>query len=128
MTKSENNLKIIANNQKIRDMEKFGERLDYMLRITNMGKTKLAEQLGIHRTSIHNMVTNRVTPRPATLDKIIFIFSEFNPVWITMGRGEMYRNGVHGESTELLQLRQAVKDKDELIVLLKEKIDRLTTT
>lgn len=105
----------------------FGKRLDLMLRDTEMEKTTLANMLGIHRSTVHWWLHDRNVPRGRSIDQIIDIFSEYNSKWIETGIGEIYKSGRPGEvNHKIEELENRLKDKDQIIKLLQEKLELLT--
>ena len=103
-------------------MDTFGKRLDFMLNAIHMDKTTFADLVGVHRTTIHWWIKGTNFPRPKHQKLIDEIFSDFNPSWIHDNRGEMYKDGIMGKPSQVVQLEKTIDDKEKLIKLLEEKI------
>jgi len=109
------------------NLDTFGKRLNFMLQTIHMDKTTFANLIGVHRTSVHWWINGtkegkESNPRAKHNKVIEDIFSDFNPTWIFYGRGEMYKDGVMGKPSLVIQLEKTIEDKDKLIKLLEEKI------
>lgn len=103
-------------------MDTFGKRLNFMLNAVHMDKTSFANLVGVHRTTIHWRINGTNFPRPKHQRVIDEIFNDFNPSWIHDGRGEMYKDGVMGKPSQVIQLEKVIEDKEKLIQLLEDKI------
>lgn len=89
-------------------IEKFGERLEYFLKIANISKSKLAEILDVTGTTITSYVQSRNQPSMETILVFDKLGCDIN--WLITGRGEMFSDTMKGR--ELRQLRLPQKPLD----------------
>lgn len=100
----------------------FGQRLDYMLRESSIGKSELADLLGVHRSTVHWWVNDKNTPKGKMMRRVEEVFNLFNPIWIQYGRGQMYKDSTIPSADQVEQLLAKIRDKEQVIELLYDKI------
>lgn len=70
----------------------MNERLIQFLKVHNLTSTRLADQIGVQRSSISHVVSGRNKPSYDFIYKFLQHFPRVNPRWLIMGEGSMYEN------------------------------------
>ncbi len=66
------------------------ERLLKLMEELNLTSTKLAEEIGVQRSSISHILSERNKPSFDFIRKLIEKYPEINPKWLLLGEGSMY--------------------------------------
>ncbi|MBS3807204.1 MAG: helix-turn-helix transcriptional regulator [Bacteroidales bacterium] len=70
----------------------MNERLIQFLKVHNLSSTRLADQIGVQRSSISHVVSGRNKPSYDFIYKFLQHYPRVNPRWLIMGEGSMYEN------------------------------------
>jgi transcriptional regulator with XRE-family HTH domain len=122
------------------------ERLDYLMKAKNLTAYRLSKELGYNKPgTFYAILSRKVKPSYDTLTAILTKYDDLNGDWLLRGTGEAFKNSA---STALLQtiagqqeivltesqpnssllqeriasLEQQLRDREEIIVLLKQQI------
>ena len=124
----------------------INERLDYLMKAKNLTAYRLSKELGYNKPgTFYAILSRKVKPSYDTLTAILTKYDDLNGDWLLRGTGEAFKNSA---STALLQtiagqqeivltesqpnssllqeriasLEQQLRDREEIIVLLKQQI------
>lgn len=106
----------------------IGERLLKLIQFYHLNMNSLSIRLGLPSNSVITRIV-KDAERGMSLDliqKILFEFTEINPDWFVMGRGEMFidkekqnpepNSGLLAQKDEMISnLKMVIKSKDEVI-------------
>jgi len=124
------------------------ERLDYLMKAKNLTAYRLSKELGYNKPgTFYAILSRKVKPSYDTLTAILTKYDDLNGDWLLRGTGEAFKNSAstallqmsetHREvlvaespsnpAPQLLQeriaaLEQQLRDREEIIVLLKQQI------
>ena len=66
------------------------ERLMEFLKAHHMTSTRLADEIGVQRSSISHILSGRNKPSYDFIFKFLRHYNEINPKWLILGEGSMY--------------------------------------
>jgi len=66
------------------------ERLMEFLKSHNMTSTRLADEIGVQRSSISHILSGRNKPSYDFIHKFLQYYKDINPKWLILGEGMMY--------------------------------------
>ncbi|MCF8335164.1 MAG: helix-turn-helix domain-containing protein [Bacteroidales bacterium] len=66
------------------------ERLMEFLKAYNMTSTRLADEIGVQRSSISHILSGRNNPSYDFIHKFLQYYKDINPKWLILGEGSMY--------------------------------------
>ena len=125
------------------------ERLDYLMKAKNLTAYRLSKELGYNKPgTFYAILSRKVKPSYDTLTAILAHYNDLNGDWLLRGTGEAFKDST---STALLQasdmrrevvitdglpgqqllqerivsLEQQLRDREEIIALLKQQILQL---
>ncbi len=118
------------------------DRILQMLKEENLTYTKFAEKLDVQPSSISHIVSGRNKPSLEFLQKVLKNFTNINPLWLIIGKGDMFVQKANvqtkinfdaaeehkNNSPSLLpdtDNSQAVKDKEEITANQERKIKKI---
>ncbi|MCK9612878.1 MAG: helix-turn-helix transcriptional regulator [Bacteroidales bacterium] len=67
------------------------ERILLLLKIKNLSPSKFADQIGIQRSSMSHIMSERNQPSLDLVMKILNNFKDISPDWLLMGQGQMLK-------------------------------------
>lgn len=67
-------------------------RLMEFLKVHNMTSTRLADEIGVQRSSISHILSGRNKPSYDFIYKFLQYYKDINPKWLILGEGSMYAN------------------------------------
>ncbi|HEX8548900.1 MAG TPA: helix-turn-helix transcriptional regulator [Cytophagaceae bacterium] len=120
-------------------------RLEILLNYFKLSQKQLAEKAGLSENTISNAKKGKNVPGVDFFNAIYRAFPHINPQWLYMGIGNMFMDGTSPEvlvdtdyekdslsenikiinalRKEILYLQAQIKDKEEIINLLRSKIE-----
>lgn len=104
-------------------MTTFSTRLREALAKQRFSNRKIAEEIGVSPTSIANMLSGENKPNIETVSKLVDTL-KINGHWLLTGEGDMYpqyATDSEGLRIEVDYLKRALRDKEEIITLLKQR-------
>lgn len=113
------------------------QRLKFLIKKLNLNITSFSKEIGISQSSIRNIVDGENQPSAKVLIPILERYPELNANWLLVGTGEIFfneKNQVQEEKVEyktaqqevealkkeIELLRGSLKDKEEIIRLMKQ--------
>ena len=66
------------------------DRILRLLNEENLSSSKFADILNVQRSSISHIISGRNKPSLDFIQKVLRNFSQINPDWLILGKGEMY--------------------------------------
>lgn len=101
------------------------ERIKILIQALDLTVAKFAVKVGLdnHQT-LYKMLNNGTKPSFDTIVSILNFFPEVNPRWLLLGEGEMFDGGVSSLIKEVDTLRAAIADKERIIKLQEDALDR----
>lgn len=69
---------------------KMKSRIEKILRDKHISSAKFADETGVQRSSVSQILSGRNKPSLDFIRKMLIRFSDINPEWLLLGRGEMY--------------------------------------
>lgn len=98
------------------------ERLIEFLKAHNMTSTRLADEIGVQRSSISHIISGRNNPSYDFIHKFLKYYSEINPKWLILGEGSMY---VKEKQTSMAFEQQAEQPASQETAIEKETKDEV---
>ena len=68
------------------------DRIERVLRYYSISPSQFADEIGVQRSSISHIISERNKPSLDLVQKMLGRFKELNPDWLIHGKGEMLRN------------------------------------
>jgi transcriptional regulator with XRE-family HTH domain len=87
------------------------KRLLLFLQSEDMNPTRLADKIGVQRSSISHILSGRNKPSYDFLLKILDSFPQLNAEWLLTGKGKMYKSEIPGQRTLFDQVSPDTRDK-----------------
>lgn len=79
-------------------MEEIATRLIKFIKYLEINNSMFADEIDVQRSSISHILSGRNKPSLEFLHKLFSVYSELNPDWLIMGRGDMLNGS--GDKTE----------------------------
>ena len=128
-------------------METHAERFRHLLEVWGLTQEELGNLCGIKRGTVGTIVNGKTTPDANALAELLRRRPDLSPDWLLTGTGPMLRGGgralapappaagrsteaplrVVEETAEIGYLKERLKDKETIIEILREQLDRLST-
>ena len=68
------------------------ERILKIMEFERMGQAQFASAIGIQRAAMSHIISGRNNPSLDVMTKILHRYSQINPDWLLLGKGEMLRD------------------------------------
>ena len=110
------------------------DRIKYIIEKEKISVRIFEEKLGVSQGSINKTINSNGDLKVNTLNKIVELFPQYNPVWLLTGKGQMNSNlavensNVINESTIKYGKCQQCEEKERLIKEKEERIQELKET
>jgi len=101
-------------------------RIEKILGDKHLSPAKFADEIGVQRSGVSHILSGRNKPSLDFIRKILIRFSDINPEWLIMGRGDMYISRSNYNEKEKKEEKYDILDieKDNDLIEIKEKQDK----
>jgi transcriptional regulator with XRE-family HTH domain len=70
------------------------DRIAKIIKMEKVSSSKFADEIGVQRSNISHILSGRNNPSLDFIQKILTQFSNINPEWLLLGKGEMYKKEI----------------------------------
>ncbi len=79
------------------------ERILQFLNMNNISATKLADRIGVQRSSISHILSGRNKPSYDFITRFLKVYTEINAEWLLMGKGDMIKKDNSVKESEKIE-------------------------